>query len=74
MEQKLTAEEYLESIGFEFDKDEYGFWLEDNWCANYNEHKVKDIFEFMKSYAEQIRSEEQAKTRGTAVEFAVDMI
>ena len=28
----------------------------------------------MESYAESIRSEEQAKTRGTAVEFAVDMI
>ena len=28
----------------------------------------------MESYAQQIHSEEQAKTRGTAVEFAVDMI
>lgn len=47
----MTPEAFLESIGYEFDKDKDGLWKEETWCSEYNEHKIKDIFEMMEQYA-----------------------
>ena len=48
----MTAEEFLESKGFVFEpKDKYELWKEETWCSNYNEHKIKEIFELMEQYA-----------------------
>ena len=49
-----NAEEFFESIGYEFDKDADGFYLE-SWVG---EMKWKELFEYMEEYAAQCKQPE----------------
>jgi len=39
--------DYFDSVGYEFERDEDGFWFEEY----VKDHKWKDIFELMEKYA-----------------------
>lgn len=61
----MKAEEYLESQGYEFDKGTYELWKEDYFV----EHKIKEVFDLMESYANERVREYQDKMTQRVIGF-----